>query len=139
MEHQKTYTMFRDKHNFQQKCPTQTLIFRIISAILIPKTPIIKFRTFEHFLKFLPDAKFKFKFRSCPEFSGRNGNPTVYPTIHHIFLYAKPTYCAHANGRNIQLSYNISLWPMAVCDAITTDVQSFSLLYFIFIFSTHTK
>ena len=42
-----------------------------------PKMPIIKFRTFEHFLKFLPDAKFNPKFRTCPEFSELRGNPSL--------------------------------------------------------------
>ena len=37
---------------------------------------IIKFRTFEHFLKYLPYAKSNPKYRTCPEFSGRHGNPT---------------------------------------------------------------
>ena len=52
----KTCTMFKVKH---------TVIYRII-----------KFRTFEHILKFLPDAKFNPKYRTCPEFSGRYGNPS---------------------------------------------------------------
>ena len=41
---------------------------------LIITCRIIKFRTFEHFLKFLPDAKFNPKYWTCLEFSGRYGN-----------------------------------------------------------------
>ena len=40
-----------------------------------PKTPIIKFRTFEHFSKFVPDAKFDLQLQTRLEFSGRYGNP----------------------------------------------------------------
>ena len=41
---------------------------------------IIKFQTLEHFLRFLPDAKFNPKQRTCSEFSGRYGsNPR--PTL----------------------------------------------------------
>ena len=93
MEHHKTCTMFKVKHNLQQGCPTQTrcvprveLDTPAVSAPDLqvyscnsnsPKTPIIKFRTYEHLLKFFPDAKFNPKFRTCPEFFGRYGNPTI--------------------------------------------------------------
>ena len=48
-----------------------------------PKTPIIKFRTFEHFLKFFPDAKLNPKFRTFQEFSGWYGNPTFQILLLH--------------------------------------------------------
>ena len=75
--------MFKVKHNLQQGCPTQTrCVPRVGHPDLQdyfhnfnpPKTSIIKLRI----LKFLPDAKFNPKFRTCPHNSGdvRNGNPT---------------------------------------------------------------
>ena len=73
MEHQKTCTMFKVKHNLQQGCPTQTRRCHVMDIPDLqddsrnsnfPKTPIIKFLTFEQFLKYLPDAKFNPKFRT---------------------------------------------------------------------------
>ena len=44
-----------------------------------PKTPAIKFRTFERYSKFLRNANFNPKFQTCTEFSGRYGNPNTNP------------------------------------------------------------
>ena len=62
MKHQKTCTMFKVKHNLQQGCPTQTRRVYVLDTPDLqdyshnsnsPTMSIIKFRTFEHFLKFL--------------------------------------------------------------------------------------
>ena len=41
----------------------------------------MKFQTFEHFQKLLPDAKFNPKYQTCLEFSGRYGNPRFGLTL----------------------------------------------------------
>ena len=87
MEYQKTCTMFKVKRiiysrGVQLKHVACHLLdtsdlqdyFRNSNSL---KTPIIKFRTFEHFLNFLPETKFNPKFRTCSEFSGRYGNPNL--------------------------------------------------------------
>ena len=80
MKHQKTCTVFKIQHNLQQGCPTQTRhvldnpdVQNYSRNSNCPKTLILKFPKFEHFLKILPDAKFKPKFRTCPELSGPYG------------------------------------------------------------------
>ena len=83
----KNSAMFKVKHNLEQWC---VQLKHVVCHVLdipdfqdysrnsdSPKMPIIKYRTFEHFLKFLPDAEFNPKFQKCAVFSGRYGNPTT--------------------------------------------------------------
>ena len=77
MKYQNTCIMFKVKNNLKQGCPIKHVACLVLDTPDLQdysrhsnflKTPNIKFRTFEHFLKFLQDAKFNPKFRSCPKF-----------------------------------------------------------------------
>ena len=77
MKYQKTCIMFKVKHNLKQGVQLKHVACLVLDTPDLQdysgnsnflKTPNIKFRTFEHFLKFLLDANFNPKFRKYPKF-----------------------------------------------------------------------
>ena len=93
MEHQKTCAMFIVNIIYSSDIQLKHVACHVLDIPDLqdyfrnsnsPKTPITKVRTFEHFLKFFPDAKFNSKFRTCPEFSGWYGNPRLVQLKCHI-------------------------------------------------------